>query len=61
MPAKGFRYQGQARPEKERGIRGPIEVQFILEQVLQREARQNLGLRQGGGEDSRDDHERCVD
>ena len=35
-------------------------MQFVLEQVLQREARQNLGLRQGGGQDARDDDERGI-
>jgi hypothetical protein len=54
---EGFQVPRQPGPEKERGIRGPVGVQFVLEQVLQRQARQNLGLRQGGGQHAGDDDE----
>ena len=50
----------QPGAEKERYILVASTVQIVLEQVLQREARQNLRLRQGGGQHAGDDDDRGV-
>ena len=57
---EGLEVPGQSRPEKERGVGGAADVQLVLEKVLQRDASQNLGLRQGGGQHSGDDDDRRV-
>jgi hypothetical protein len=52
---EGLQVPREAGPEKERGVGGAVDVQLVFEQVLQGQAGQHLGLRQGGGQDAGDD------
>ena len=57
---KRLQIPSQPRPEKERGIGGPVYLQFVFEQILQWQARQYLGLREGGGKHPGNDDQRRI-
>jgi hypothetical protein len=60
-----FQVPSEPGPEKERGVGGPVYVQFVFQQILKRQPRQHLRLCQGRGKHAGDNnkcgiHERPV-
>jgi len=43
---QGLQVPGEPRPEEERRVGGPVQAQLVLQQVLQRQPGQHVGLRQ---------------
>ncbi len=60
IPKNGLKYHASAHPKEERGVGGAVHVQFIFQEILQRDAAEDLGLSERRAENADDDDDGGV-